>query len=150
MSVKWREFAQSSGKKFKEGAALALLAMIGFGLIGFFLKFAVDALGIFYSLIVYRTVTLAILLPMGGKAKKEPVSGIPLLVGIGILEALANISYTAGLSAGLVSLVSAVISTETIIAVVLAFLFLRERLTKAQAIGIAAVVAGLVGLGLFG
>ena len=76
---------------------------------------------------------------MGGTMKKD----IPLLAGIGIADFSANLLLGIATTKGLVSIAMVLGSLYPIATAVLAYIFLHERLHKAQYIGVALAVGGV-------
>lgn len=62
----------------------------------------------------------------------------------GLLLALGNISYINGVSSTHFSIVAPVASSAPVITVMLAFMLMKERLTKFQYAGVASVIAGII------
>lgn len=75
----------------------------------------------------------------GGVSKRD----IPLLAGIGIADFSANLLLGVATTKGLVSIAMVLGSLYPIATAVLAYIFLHERLHKAQYIGIALAVGGV-------
>lgn len=69
-----------------------------------------------------------------------------VLLGALFME-LGNVSFFTAFSHGPASLVSPFVSSYQAITVVLAFIFLKERLTKVQAVGVGLAAAGIIFLG---
>jgi uncharacterized membrane protein len=60
-----------------------------------------------------------------------------------ILDTAANVAYNLGVSGGLTSVVATLSSLFTAVTVVLAWIFLRERLTRVQWVGLLLILAGI-------
>lgn len=150
VSVDWKKFSIDIKNKFYSGVGLALLAMITFGISAFFSKFVVDEVGAFYSVIFVRAILIPILLvyPSNNKEKFN-INFIWLLILIGIIDALAYLSFNFGLLTGLVSIVSAITSAAPFIVVLLAYFFLKEKLKTNQYLGILLIIIGFISLSLF-
>lgn len=69
-----------------------------------------------------------------------------VLLGALFME-LGNVSFFTAFSRGPASLVSPFVSSYQALTVILAFLFLKERLTKVQALGVGLAVLGIIFLG---
>jgi drug/metabolite transporter (DMT)-like permease len=67
-----------------------------------------------------------------------------LLLAVGILDTAAFVANNAGLSTGQVSVVSVLASLYGAITVLLAWIFLRERLEPSQWLGIVLIFIGIV------
>lgn len=81
----------------------------------------------------------------GGASKRD----IPLLAGIGIADFSANLLLGVATTKGLVSIAMVLGSLYPIATAVLAYIFLHERLHKAQYIGIALAVGGVAVISAF-
>lgn len=71
---------------------------------------------------------------------------LPLGLAIGFLEALAILSVTFGQSYGDGIIVAPISSALTVVTISLAVLFLKEKIAKIQALGIAFVITGIIGM----
>jgi drug/metabolite transporter (DMT)-like permease len=68
---------------------------------------------------------------------------LPLLVAVGLFDTAANLLYGASARHGLISVVSVLGSLYPVVLVVLARLFLKERISPPQLAGVAAALAGV-------
>jgi len=128
------------------GVGLALLAALG---IGSFLV-ALDAAsegGVAWALLVQRTVCLGLVLAAATLVRPDfsfsRADAVPMLA-IGALDMAANVLFAVASTRGLVSLVSVVASLYPVTTVVLARLLLGERIGRAQQVGVASALAGVV------
>jgi uncharacterized membrane protein len=62
---------------------------------------------------------------------------------------VANVAYNLGVSVGTVAVVSTLSGLFSAVTVLLAFLFLRERLAKHQGLGFLAILVGVSVIGYF-
>jgi drug/metabolite transporter (DMT)-like permease len=128
------------------GVGLALLAALG---IGSFLV-ALDAAsegGVAWALLVQRSVCLGLVLAAGALLRTGVnVSRVDLapMVAIGALDMAANALFAVASTRGLVSVVSVVASLYPVTTVVLARLLLAERISRAQQVGVAGALMGVV------
>jgi drug/metabolite transporter (DMT)-like permease len=76
---------------------------------------------------------------LGGASKRD----IPILAGIGVADFSANLILGVATTKGLVSIAMVLGSLYPIATAVLAYIFLHERLHKAQYIGVALAVGGV-------
>lgn len=67
-----------------------------------------------------------------------------IITGIGLLEALAVLGVSYGLSNGDSIIVAPVSSALTIVTVTLAIIFLKEKISRLQAVGIALTIIGII------
>lgn len=128
------------------GVGLALLAALG---IGSFLV-ALDAAsegGVAWALLVQRTVCLGLVLAAAVLVRPDfgfsRVDVAPM-VAIGALDMAANALFAVASTRGLVSVVSVVASLYPVTTVMLARLLLGERIGRAQQVGVAGALAGVV------
>mgnify|MGYP000440744089 CR=1 FL=1 len=69
---------------------------------------------------------------------------LPALIGMGFLEALGILATSYGITHGDIILVSPISSALTVVTVALAVIFLKEKVSRVQLLGIAMTVAGIV------
>lgn len=94
------------------------------------------ALGVVYLLSLWRKESLRLTSPS--------TKFIVLLAAVGLLEALGVLSVTYGQSYGDSILVAPIASSLTVVTVILAMIFTKERINKAQALAIVMVVIGII------
>jgi drug/metabolite transporter (DMT)-like permease len=131
------------------GVGWAICAALGFGVLFWFLGFhVVPAVGSAVSVWVMRLtalVALAVASAPAGQTLRLPRGSVWwLLLAVGILDTAAFVANNAGLSTGQVSVVSVLASLYGAITVLLAWIFLRERLERSQWLGIALIFIGIV------
>lgn len=131
------------------GVGWAICAALGFGVLFWFLGFhVVPAVGSAVSVWVMRLtalVALSLAAAATGQALKLPQGKVWwFLLAVGILDTAAFVANNAGLSTGQVSVVSVLASLYGAFTVLLAWLFLRERLERSQWLGIVLIFIGIV------
>jgi drug/metabolite transporter (DMT)-like permease len=135
---------EGRGRRVGAGVGLALLAAAGFGcsLIG--LSNAAHG-GVVWATLVMRIVALPVLtLLMLVTGPRRPSRRLwPLLVGAGVADTGATLLYAAATTRGLLSVVAVLASLYPVVIVVLARIFLHERVARAQLAGVAVALAGV-------
>lgn len=131
------------------GAGLATLAAIGYGLTFWLLGFYVAPnLGGVAPIWLIRLLTPCVLaisvLPMRQSIRLPRGRVWWLILIVGTLDTIAFVCATIGLTTDQVSVVSVLISLFSAITVLLAWLFLRERLTWNQWLGIGIIFLGII------
>jgi len=131
------------------GVGWAICAALGFGVLFWFLGFhVVPAVGSAVSVWVMR-LTALLSLSLAAAPTRQTLM-LPrgnvwwLLLAVGILDTAAFVANNAGLSTGQVSVVSVLASLYGAFTVLLAWIFLRERLERAQWLGIVLIFIGIV------
>ena len=148
-------FAQSPGDPLKEKAHLtkgvgwAILAALGFGVLFWFLGFyVVPAVGPAISVWVIRLTCFSVLALVAAPARqslKLPSGSVWwLLAAVGFMDTAAFVANNAGLRTGQVSVVSVLASLYGAVTVLLAWIFLREKLERSQWFGIVLIFVGIV------
>ena len=148
-------FAKSPGDSEKESAHLAkgvgwaILAALGFGVLFWFLGFyVVPAVGPATSVWVIRLTCFSVLALVAAPARqslKLPSGSVWwLLAAVGFLDTAAFVANNAGLQTGQVSVVSVLASLYGAVTVLLAWIFLREKLERSQWFGIVLIFVGIV------
>ena len=132
-----------------KGVGWALLAALGFGVLFWFLGFyVVPAVGPTISVWVIRLTSFSVLALAAIPARqslKLPIGGVWwLLAAVGFLDTAAFVANNAGLRTGQVSVVSVLASLYGAVTVLLAWIFLREKLERTQWLGIVLIFVGIV------
>jgi len=135
---------EGRGRRVGTGVGLALLAAAGFGcsLIG--LSKAAPG-GVVWATLVMRIVALPILTTlMLFTGPRRPSRRMwPLLVGAGVCDTGATLLYAAATTRGLLSVVAVLASLYPVVIVVLARIFLHERVARGQLAGVAVALTGV-------
>lgn len=140
------------GVRLSGGAAEALLAMLGWGVM--WALIGVWGKGIGWLIIIFgtRLVTSALILGYAGARKVEIGKGIGVVAMMvlagGMLDAIGYLFASWGMGGELVSIVAPISATYPAVTVLLAAYFLKERLAPNQLIGVAAILAGVATLSL--
>jgi drug/metabolite transporter (DMT)-like permease len=132
-----------------KGVGWALLAALGFGVLFWFLGFyVVPAVGPTISVWVIRLTSFSVLalaaIPTRQSLKLPSGSVWWLLAAVGFLDTAAFVANNAGLHTGQVSVVSVLASLYGAVTVLLAWIFLREKLERSQWLGIILIFVGIV------
>ena len=145
----------ASGPEIKGGLAVkpivfAVIAAFGFGAaVAFIAKGSASSAIMTMTTMRFSTFIVALFLfarfrTLGGFKKKD----IPVLVGIGGADFIANLLLGVATTKGLVSLAVVLGSLYPIVTALLAFKLLHERLHKIQYVGIGFAIAGVVVISL--
>jgi drug/metabolite transporter (DMT)-like permease len=141
----------ASGPQLRGGAprrpvVLAVVAGVSFGLVLLFLARGSEESPLL-TLVGMRATSVGVLVvvalalrSLGGVRRAD----LPLLGLIGLLDGGANLAYAIATTAGLLSLVAVLASLYPAVTVLLARVVHHERMTRAQDVGVAAAVLGVV------
>ena len=132
-----------------DGVKEGVIAMLGWGVSLFLLIFATKDLGWFLPAIVFRFFVLLLLVGymlFTGKLTSVKSTKIPLslLILIGVFDIGGFFSYSLGVSGSQASIVAPIGSAFTLVTVILAKVFLKEKWDLGKAAGILMIVGGLV------
>ena len=138
-----------SAAHLSKGVGSAIAAALGFGIMFWFLGFHVlPAVGAPISVWVMRLtsiVSLGLVAAPAGKSLALPRGMVWwALFAAGVLDTAAFLANNAGMQLGLVSVVSVLASLYGAFTVLLAWIFLRERLEISQWFGVALIFVGIV------
>ncbi len=135
-------------KDARVGLVSAVLSFAGYGVFYFALKYAVTDFGPLTSVTFVRGAGLAILLlaSLAGLARIPPPARdvVPTIVAMGILDTFGFLAYSVGIVSGSVAVIGTLSGLFSAVTVGLAAAFLRERLTRVQYAGMAAIFLGIV------
>lgn len=133
----------------------AVASAVGFGVAAFLLGYVSKRAGWVAGLWGSRIAQLICLVPLAAARPKDVARiakagavAIGLALATGAADIVGVTAYSAGAEHGQLSIVLAASAVFPLIAVVLSFVFLRERLVTNQYAGIGLVVVGLLLLGL--
>jgi drug/metabolite transporter (DMT)-like permease len=133
------------GERTGLALALAVLTTIGIGLTLVGLD-RVSAYDPYWAVLLARVSGVVLLVGLAAAIAREglALAGVALLplVGIGLIDVAANVSWSVASTEGLLSLVAVLGSVFPAVTVMLSLVFLREPLTMIQAPGVAVTLAG--------
>lgn len=142
----WLVARTGGGAPDRQGLALALLAGCGFGAFLVLMGRAGGA-GPFWPLAAARTTSLAIVLAVAllrGGPWSPPRRALPVVLLSGVLDAGGNAFFVLASRAGRLDVAAVLSSLYPASTMLLAALLLRERVSRAQGLGIAAVLGAIV------
>jgi drug/metabolite transporter (DMT)-like permease len=133
-------------RRIAPGACLALASALAFGTFFVAMGAAARSAGPAWAVAMNRTASVAVLILVLA-AVRRPLHArrcdLRAAGAIGLLDAGANGLFAVALTEGLASTVSVLGALYPVTTVVLATIALRERVHRAQALGVAAVLAGV-------
>ena len=134
------------GKRATTGLPIAIASGIAIGIFLVFLKRTGPSAGL-WPLIAARVVSVAFF-TMAGLVLREKLmprrESIPIVIGGGALDILANILYLLAVRRGLLSIVATLTSLYPASTIILARIVLRERLRLLQQAGMACAAVAIV------
>lgn len=155
-----------TGRRLAPGLAEALLAMLVFGVCYWALRYPVAALGGTTTVFIAKVADMIVLLLIaligllvarwrvhgtGAKGEhmpwyaiRQPGRAFWLWVApVALLDTAANVAYNLGITVSLTAVVSVISSLFSAVTVMLAWVFLHERLACWQWAGVTAIMAGI-------
>lgn len=140
---------EKRGLRLPGGVGMALLAALGYGITFWVLgEHVVPVLGGVTPVWVIRVVTVC-LLPLMALPLRQTVT-LPrgrvwwYLAMIGILDTAAFVADTVGLGFGQIAVVSVLASLFSVVTVILAWIFMRDKLQWSQWLGIGIIFIGII------
>jgi uncharacterized membrane protein len=135
----------------RQGLGLALLAGTTIGLFGVVINQISDG-HLFAPLAIVRgseAVLIVAIILATRSAWRPPRDLIPVLLVIGVLDMAGNAGYIAAVQTGALAVASVVSGLYPVTTVILATVFLHERVTRSHAVGIvlASIAVALIGIG---
>ncbi len=135
-------------KDARVGLISAILSFSGYGVFYFALKYAVLDFGPITAVTLVRIAGLGILaiVSLAGVARIQglPRDVWPAIATMGLLDTLGFLAYSVGIVGGSVAIIGTLSGLFSAVTVGLAAVFLRERLTRVQYAGMAAIFLGVV------
>ena len=138
--------SDGGGGRIASGVGLALVAALGFGLFVVGLDAGSDESAAWAVVVARATsVSIAVVVALVLSISLRPPRGTwPLLVGIGVGDTLANVLVAVASTHGSVGIVAVLSALYPIVTVLLARLFLEERLTTPKRVGGVVAISGAV------
>ncbi len=142
-----REENESAAPAPKRAVGFALIAALGFGIFYVAMDRAADV-GLYWGLVVSRGVAVSLLVLAGLALRMRPQVGshLPALLAIGALDLCAHSFFALATTEGLVSVVSVLAALYPVTTVILAVIFLKERIGRAQAVGVTVAMVGVIAI----
>jgi drug/metabolite transporter (DMT)-like permease len=140
------EERRSESRERSRAIGLALLAAVALGVFIYFLGLGSregDALSTLVGARVGSLVTLLLGAAVLRGQVRVPRASLAVVAGVGLLDVGANALFAFASGRGLLSIVSVLGSLYPVTTVLLAYVFLHERLTRVQRIGVALALAGV-------
>jgi drug/metabolite transporter (DMT)-like permease len=149
LSVNLKDLIRSKKVGLLVGVREGIIAMLGWGVSLFLLVIATKDLGWFLPAFIFRFFVLLILVLYIASLKKTFIPKsikfpLKLLFAIGIFDIGGFFSYSFGVSSAYASIVAPIGSAFALVSVILAKIFLREKIDLGKSLGILAIVGGLV------
>ena len=138
-----------SSRATAKPVVLALIAAVAFGFAVYFMAQGGRTGNPIMTVVTMRVVQVCILLTIAGLMRSNGglvTRDIPMLTAIGVTDATANILFTYASMDGMLSIVSVLGSLYPVVTVILAWIFLKERLMPIQYVGIVATFIGVVSI----
>lgn len=148
-STNVKEIINDRKVKLLIGVKEGLMAMVGWGISLFLLASLTKVIGWFLPSLIFRFLLLLFLTIYIMISKKDFVPKkvrfpLWLLLFIGIFDMLAFFTFSIGTSGSYASIVAPIGSAYALVTIVLAQIFLKEKIKFNQAIGICGIIIGLV------
>jgi len=141
-----REPATEGRSRVASGVGLALVAALGFGLFVVGLDAGSDESAVWAVVATRATsVSVAVVVALIVSTSLRPTSKTwPLLIAIGVGDTFANVLVAIATTHGSVGIVAVLSAMYPVVTVLLARLFLDERLTTSKRVGGAVAIGGAV------
>jgi uncharacterized membrane protein len=146
-STNFSELKKSIRHGRSSGITDGLISMVAWGITYTLLRPITLAFGPIIALLFLRVIALTILFSYTriGKTKFSfPARLIFIFIALaGLLDLLGFVAFNIGISTAFLSIVGPVAATYPAVTVVLAYIFLKEKIVGNQKIGVIAILAGL-------
>lgn len=153
LSINLSEFLENKIFNVFTGTKEGLIAMFGWGLALFLIIPASRNLGWFLPVFIVRLsmiLFLAIYIIFSKRSFKinfQPPT-LAILLLIGLLDMVAFFAYSFGVEKEYASIVAPIAASFPLVTIILARVFLKERLALNQVLGIASVIIGLISISI--
>ncbi len=142
---------ESNSKKLAAGMGWAFLTLFAWGAYAFLSALLAISIGWFNAGFYIILSSIAVFLVYGFLSKQDFQFGkgnLLYLVPVAAFDVAASLSYNLGVTASYTAVVATITSASPFVTVLLAAIFMRERLTAVQKVGVMLILAGIVLLAL--
>ncbi|MEI8308527.1 MAG: DMT family transporter [Chloroflexales bacterium] len=130
------------------GVIEAMGAAVCIGIYCWSISYITPTLGIAWPVLIGRLMAFLVAMALMARSGSRPVrlgrAVWPFAVGAGVLDTAAFLCFSVGVSGAYVSVVTALASIFSVVTVLLAWVFLRERLSMSQWAGVAGLLVGVL------
>jgi drug/metabolite transporter (DMT)-like permease len=128
----------------RRSIGLALVAAIGVGLYLTGMRYAVEADGVWWPLMISRTAAVvAVLAVLVRRAPLPRRRDLPLIMPVAVTDLGATVAYAGAATSGLLALDAVLADLYPVVSVLLARVNLGERLNRTQAAGVVFALLGV-------
>ncbi len=151
ISLNVKEITRKGLKRLRRGIAYALVALFCWGIYFFLLKILVDRIGWFPATLFVMPPAVAFVI-LYGLATKQPMKigklDLPFIIIVAVASLTATVAYNVGVSYSYVAIVAPLTGASPAVLVMLALVFLKEKVTTNQKIGIISIILGIIFMAL--
>jgi len=154
VSVNLKDVTKKGSLSLLAGVKETILASLAFGIFWNLSQILSQKIGWLPTTFYVKTIAIVFLIVMAFFNKKDSsfqkkhIKIIPIVILIGLLEAGAVASVNFGLTIGDLVLVTPISSALSVVTISLAIIFLKEKITKIQGIGMGLAILGIIICGL--
>lgn len=135
-------------KDARVGLTSAFVALVGFGVLAFSLKYVIGPIGPITTVVAVRLVGVVIVLAGAGMRITPLVTPPrrlwPLIIAFTVIDSAAFVAYSTGIRVGSVAVVSTLSGLFSVVTMTLAALVLKERLRPISYVSIGVALVGVV------
>ncbi len=151
ISIDFKELSRIKKLKIFTGTKEGLIAMLGWGISFFLMTPASRSLGWFLPVFIFKLFAIAFLffyiltrIDRNLLKKSAQLSTMIFLLPIGFLDVGSFFSYSFGIRMEYSSIVAPIAASFPLITIILARIFLKEKLAINQIVGIAITIGGII------
>ncbi|NCO24929.1 DMT family transporter [Candidatus Parcubacteria bacterium] len=149
VSINLQELFKIKKLSLLTGTKEGIIAMLGWGISLFLIGIASKTIGWFLPVFILKIVGISVLIiyTLFGRQSIKTSFQPPILfliLMVGILDIIAFFSYSFGVEREYASIVAPIAASFPLITVILARIFLKEKLVLNQNLGIVSVIGGLI------
>lgn len=149
VSVNFKDFTKGTASLLA-GVKETILASFSFGIFWNLDQVLSEKIGWLPTTFYVKVIAILFLVGMtffnrkDSSFEKKHIRVLPLIILVGLLEAGAVASVNFGLTVGDLVLINPISSALSVVTISLAIIFLKEKITKTQGVGMALALAGII------
>lgn len=154
VSVNLKDFTKGGSISLLAGVKEAIFASFAFGIFWNLSQILSQKIGWLPTTFYVKIIAILFLIGMtffnkkDSSFEKKHLKVIPIVILVGLLEAGAIASVNFGLTVGDLVLITPISSALSVVTISLAIIFLKEKITKTQGVGMSLAILGIIISGL--
>jgi bacterial/archaeal transporter family protein len=147
ISIDFKEIRKMRVRQMTKGMGYAMLTFIGWGAFSFILRLAIDRVGPYLAAFYMEAIGAAVLLlvlPFSSGVKVIGKNSLCIIFFLAATVVIADIASNVAITQVMLSIVAPIMYSASLVGIILATIFLKERLTLTQKLAAGSIILGII------